>query len=60
MYYIWTLNSHELFGPFRTATGCSAFAVAMGLASYTICPGYLVYPYMMESIRNPKKEWRKL
>lgn len=52
MYYIWTLDSHELYGPFDGKDECTAFAFTRSLSSYTIYSWDELKSYMFELFRK--------
>ena len=51
MFYIWTLDAHELHGTFETHAEAHAYAKVRGFGSYMIEPAATVGPWQLNSFR---------
>lgn len=54
MHYLWTLDAHELYGPFSTADRAHEYAKEHGLSSYELLDKDSVEQFMYESMRTPQ------
>ena len=52
MLYIWTLDAHELHGPYLGAAAAHRYAKAVGLSTYELLPHDKVTQFMWEQLRK--------
>ena len=58
MVYMWTLDSHELLGPFGNDEAAHCYAMENRYSSYMLMPPHSVEDYMLDSWRIVGEEWQ--
>lgn len=60
MYYIYTLDSHEAYGPFTSKHRAQFYAVYESFKSYQVLPDSVMQqqPYHLTSLRLVPEEYR--